>query len=232
MNDGPIFTTEMEAVADAVWQLIVESVIPRDPKWVRKACVVTGIPTSALQQAKVRFEAGQYRPPQTEDLASALARRAGFDPSPTPAPPAPAPSGTRARLAPAPPPPPAPAPRKKPPPRTIAAAAVNSKQPTPDESTINCGRCGQDKPLEEFPFRQDRPHTRWTVCTDCRRARQKERYLSAAKEKALDEARIIFVVNDTDELTGLACKDCGGKFQVGDHVTGTTKLRHETCPTT
>jgi len=108
--------------------------------------------------------------------------------------------------------------------------AWNVRQPEPEATEFGCSRCHETKPIEQFSWRSDNKHLRWTVCDDCRRERGRMHYLSVGKLKAMNAARLTFTVATGDNMVGLTCLDCGHKFRVGDVVHGETGLRHEACP--
>lgn len=112
----------------------------------------------------------------------------------------------------------------------VEGAKRRSRQPKPGQTTMHCPLCGNDLSLDNFPRRADRPAQRWTTCTGCRRERSRDRYLNVARERALNIARLTFVLCEDDERLGLGCIDCGALFVAGDHVEGVAQLHHVNCP--
>lgn len=120
------------------------------------------------------------------------------------------------------------------PPSEAPGAKENSLQPELDDTTMTCrGKCGRTMEISDdtFPFRPDRPNRRHTICVDCRRQRQRNRYLSVAMSDALDEVRLEFVIDESDATAQLRCTACERPFRSGEKAVADAELRHVVCPT-
>jgi hypothetical protein len=212
--------TEVDVACDVIVRLLEAQVLKWSATTVRLVCAATGIPPELLREKWVAHSSGSrpYKPPRGVPCVDPPG-----EPAPAaPAPAAPAPSPAR------PAPPPAKSNYGSKTPEGKARQGWNKRQPAPGAKTHRCGRCGHDKPLSEFSERSDKPGQLWTVCDPCRKERSANRYLSVAKEKALELARVEFEITDDDAQ--LVCVDCKQPFEVGQKVYGKTKLHHVTCP--
>lgn len=104
-----------------------------------------------------------------------------------------------------------------------------SRQPGSGDETMVCRTCGNDLPVDQFPMRVDRPGKRRTTCVSCMREASRDRYLSVAKQGALNAARLTFVLNESDGELDLACIHCGQPLVAGDEVEGEAQLHHVDC---
>lgn len=202
--------TEQEVAADVLMRLFDQDLLRTTAQVMANVAAATGVPVPALREAKHRADQRGYLAP-----ASTCAITAVPDKPPTgeafktdEAARAHAEGVARGQL---------------------AGGAARSKQPPPGADTVRCSRCCKYKPLDDFAYRSDRPHLRWTVCDPCRAAAQKSRYLSVQKRQALNAARLTFTIVEGDERADLRCMDCGSPFRPGDHVYGDAALHHVDC---
>lgn len=117
-------------------------------------------------------------------------------------------------------------------PAEVPTNLVTSRQPGPDAEAAVCTKCKKKQPIDQFPFRPDRPNRRWTQCADCRAAAQRGRYLSVQKKADLAEVGIEFTIADGDAVVGMRCTECDHPLRTGQTVVGETDLRHSHCPRT
>ena len=91
-----------------------------------------------------------------------------------------------------------------------------------------CSRCKLVKPIDEFAPRTDQ-NGRKPWCDDCRRAYQRERYLTVeARDKV--NAVLRFLVQEGDECVGGLCPRCSRPFAIGDELaTDAVALHHAVC---
>lgn len=101
--------------------------------------------------------------------------------------------------------------------------------PTP--GMRRCARCGMVQPEELFPWKDGTRRSRRSYDSDCWKAKQRERYVSVSKEKALNAVGIAFLLTEGDDLgRSLCCMECGVPLKAGDHVEGRkVALRHVDC---
>lgn len=202
--------SEVMVAADTVWALIAASLLPRTPEALKASALATGLRIQDLKDACTRWERGRWRVPIDQGCRAV---------QPEPAPPAPL------QLVPD-PPRPSTAPHH---PNTgpATAARVAAKNPTPE--TRRCsGICRLVLPIEQFALREG--GRRKSMCIECMKRYQRDRYLSVKKQRAMNAARLQFVVCEGDEVEGLACMDCLRPLEVGQEVHGTTSLHHVSCP--
>jgi hypothetical protein len=97
-----------------------------------------------------------------------------------------------------------------------------------------CSTCGVEKPLEEFPFRSDRPTVRYGTCRDCKRLYARKHYAANTdyyKDKASRQRTRQQVDNFRDLITYLRahpCIDCGEtdvRVLQFDHIDPSLKSR-------
>jgi hypothetical protein len=194
--------SEVAVAADAVWSLFAARLVARTPETVARAAQAAGVTVADLREADIRRERHRYCPPRRD-----VDRRRHDD--------RPDDSQKRWRQGTA-------LGRDK-------AAQRKSRQPQPGQRTMVCAACGNDLALVHFEKRPDRPGKRRTTCITCRREASRDRYLSVAKQRTLNTARLTFVISGNDETLALACIDCGELFVAGDEVEGAAQLRHTTC---
>jgi hypothetical protein len=94
--------------------------------------------------------------------------------------------------------------------------------------TRRCSKCREFLPLSEFSVKSKRTGQLWSMCDDCRRVYQRERYLHVAKVEALNAARLVFRWTESDEVE-LVCGECGQPIVDGDLVVGQAELDHARC---
>lgn len=197
--EGEYRRSEVTIAADAVWALFEAGLIPRSPVAIKKAALAAGVPIAALRDANERRARGYYEPPAQPPRSASWSTE------------------SRRRYADG----------VK---RGAEAAAVKmSRQPRPQDETMECSACGNELSIACFPPRADRPGRLVTQCRTCRRAKARDRYLDVARRDALNRARITFVIVDDDVHLGLACADCGALFVAGDVVHGDARLVHDQC---
>lgn len=196
--------SEITVAADAVWSLFVAGVLPKQPETVKRAAAAAGLVINDLRDADLRRAQRRYVPP-----------RPATPPNPNKG----KTDEARARWQ---------AGQRR---GSAVASAKRSRQPRPGQTTMRCGKCGNDLHLLHFEERADRPGRRRTTCIECRREASRDRYLSVDKQKAMNAARLTFIVSDSDETLGLACIDCGELVRSGEEVTGVAQLAHVDCPT-
>lgn len=193
--------SEIDVAADTVWALMEAGLIERTPLGVRRAAAAVQISVDDIRAAAERRGAGRYQPPREH------AKRQDVWPQ----------ESVRRWEA---------GSRRG----SEAAAERKSKQPKAGETSMVCRKCGNQKDVEEFPPRPDRPGKRRTICGECKREAARDRYLDLQKVKAMNAAHITFMVSEDDAALDLCCIDCGAALRPGDHVEGNVQLRHVNCP--
>lgn len=192
--------SEADIVADAIWALVVAEILPKKAADLKKAVMAAGITVAELRDADYRRSRNLYRPPSRHRHADWSEEAVERWRE----------GSHRGR---------------------INGSRRRSRQPSPGQTTMHCPLCGNDLSIDDnFPFRADRPKQRWTTCNGCRRERSRDRYLNVERERALNMARLTFVIVEDDERIGLGCVDCGEVFVAGDHVEGVAQLHHVNCP--
>lgn len=111
-----------------------------------------------------------------------------------------------------------------------AAGDKKTRQPRRGQEKMYCPACGNDLLVVHFEKRADRPGQRRTICRGCRRDASRDRYLSVSKQKAMNVARLTFVLSGDEAKMELRCIDCGEELVAGDEVEGRTQLSHTSCP--
>lgn len=92
-----------------------------------------------------------------------------------------------------------------------------------------CTRCKQWKAPEHFSPRPNRPGLYKSQCKACMAEQHRVRYLGMKKVEALNAVGLTFMVSEEDDVTGLACTDCGKPIEPGQQVAGHTRLWHTAC---
>lgn len=201
--------TEPEVAADVLMRLFDQDLLRTSPQVMANVAAATGVPVPALREAKRRADQRGYLLPTDTCAISAVPgdpKGRTFHSEET----ARAQEAGRAK-------------------GTRNSIAVTSKQPAPGATHHACRQCKCNLPIANFATRTDAPHRIRLSCRDCWAAMQRRRYLSVAKESALNEARLTFELRDVDDRVGLRCVGCGKPFAPGDHVTGSTALAHVVC---
>lgn len=96
---------------------------------------------------------------------------------------------------------------------------------------LQCSRCKEWKPPGLFSARPNRPGLYKSQCKACMAEQHRIRYLGVKKVDALNAVGLTFVVAESDDMSGLACTDCGEPLEVGQEVAGHTRLWHTACLT-
>lgn len=94
----------------------------------------------------------------------------------------------------------------------------------------HCCRCDTWKPLDAFNVKNRRTGLRQSLCRDCFRDYQRQRYLRVTYGDVDQLVAVAFPVRSSDECCGAACAGCGQPMVVGERVVVTGEARHEGCP--
>ena len=81
-------------------------------------------------------------------------------------------------------------------------------------NTRECKKCAETKDLDEFPRSKDHPLGRHTICRECKRKKDKEKYKKQGRGKHLADTYGI-TENDYNRMyteQGGACKICSKNF--------------------
>lgn len=193
--------TEVDVAADVLWRLFARKLIPSKPHIARFACHVVGITVADLGAAQTRYERAEADGDVDEDH---------WPGEPQPEPVAltlVANAGKRTEAG--------------------TLAKVTKKNPTP--TTRRCSRCRKVKPRHEFGVKNARTGTLKSMCAECMKEYQHERYLTVRKAAALQHV-LQFVVGEADQCVGAKCPACQRAIAIGEEVRGTARLEHVECP--
>lgn len=194
--------TDADVAAEACMCLVVNGILPHTPETIAKIAEATRLPVRTLRDAWRRIDTRGYRPPES-------VRRpvlAAVPDAPVRRQPVDLEQQRRSR-------------------KRRGWAEAN-----PAPGMRRCARCGDVLPEEMFPWKDGAKKTRRSYDSDCWKAKQRERYLSLKKIKALNAVGLVFKITEADELGSLCCTECGNPFAVGDMARADrVSLRHDDC---
>lgn len=99
---------------------------------------------------------------------------------------------------------------------------TRKKNPAPGKRV--CATCRKTRSLRVFGMRDGQPKS---SCNDCLAEKQRNRYVSAKKLRALNVLRLEVVADD--EIAGLRCLDCQQLIAVGDEIVCQSGVTHLEC---
>jgi hypothetical protein len=193
--------TERQVAADVIVRLLEGGVLSRTPSVIARAAAAVGIPVELVRRSWATQSA--VKPDRTSvGVGDDLVPLARPEPVYSP--------NYSEKM------------------KAANAARRARKEPVPGKRI--CSRCRELKPVEAFPIKNKRTGGRRSMCGECFRSYQRNRYLSVEQGERL-KTLLRFVVGEEDHLEG-DCITCQMPIEVGQEVVADdVKLSHASCST-